>query len=79
MRVRRSRHCTLVNDGLVTRIKALDAIPTLFTTYAYYNSDKFVFYGEELMTRAMAYRLAARCRRARGSGVGFQPRSVCAP
>src|SRR4029453_19012000 len=49
-------HCTLVNDGLVTRIKALDAIPTLFTTYAYYNSDKFVFYGEELMTRAMAFR-----------------------
>src|SRR5688572_9811092 len=32
-------HCTLVNDGLVKRIKALDAIPTLFTTYAYYNSD----------------------------------------
>jgi predicted amidohydrolase YtcJ len=49
-------HCTLVNDGLVKRIKALDAIPALFTTYAYYNSDKFVFYGEELMTRAMAFR-----------------------
>jgi predicted amidohydrolase YtcJ len=49
-------HCTLINDGLVARIKALDAIPTLFTTYAYYNSDKFVFYGEELMTRAMAFR-----------------------
>ncbi len=49
-------HCTLVNDGLVKRIKALDAIPTLFTTYAYYNSDKFVFYGEELMKRGMAYR-----------------------
>jgi predicted amidohydrolase YtcJ len=49
-------HCTLINDGLVKRIKALDAIPTLFTTYAYYNSDKFVFYGEELMTRAMAFR-----------------------
>jgi predicted amidohydrolase YtcJ len=49
-------HCTLVNDVLVKRIKALDAIPALFTTYAYYNSDKFVFYGEELMTRAMAFR-----------------------
>lgn len=49
-------HCTLVNAALVTRIKALDAIPTPFTTYAYYNSDKFVFYGEEFMTRAMAYR-----------------------
>src|ERR1041385_7848657 len=28
----------------------------MFTTYAYYNSDKFVFYGEELMKRSMAYR-----------------------
>ena len=49
-------HCTLINDALVTRIKALDAVPALFTTYAYYNSDKFVFYGEELMKRAMAFR-----------------------
>lgn len=49
-------HCTLINDSLVRRIKALDAIPAMFTTYAYYNSDKFVFYGEDLMKRSMAYR-----------------------
>ena len=49
-------HCTLVNEDLVRRIKAAGAIPALFTTYAYYNSDKFVFYGEELMKRCMAYR-----------------------
>src|SRR5262249_56589384 len=49
-------HCTLVNDDLVRRIKALDAIPAMFTTYAYYNTDKFPFYGEELMKRSMAYR-----------------------
>src|SRR5215213_4444452 len=49
-------HCTLINDSLVKRIKALDAVPALFTTYAYYNSDKFVFYGEELMKRSMAFR-----------------------
>jgi predicted amidohydrolase YtcJ len=49
-------HCTLINDDLVRRIKALDAIPAMFTTYAYYNSDKFVFYGEDLMKRSMAYR-----------------------
>src|SRR5678815_2400383 len=49
-------HCTLINDNLVKRIKALDAIPAMFTTYAYYNSDKFVFYGEDLMKRSMAYR-----------------------
>jgi len=49
-------HCTLINDDLVRRMKALDAVPALFTTYAYYNSDKFSFYGEELMKRSMAFR-----------------------
>jgi predicted amidohydrolase YtcJ len=49
-------HCTLINDDLVRRIKALDAVPALFTTYAYYNSDKFSFYGEDLMKRCMAFR-----------------------
>ncbi len=49
-------HCTLINDDLVRRIKAVGAVPAMFTTYAYYNSDKFVFYGEELMKRCMAYR-----------------------
>ena len=38
------------------RIKAIGAVPALFTTYAYYNTDKFVFYGEELMKRCMAFR-----------------------
>jgi hypothetical protein len=49
-------HCTLVNDDLVRRIKAAGAVPALFSTYAYYNTDKFPFYGEDLMKRAMAYR-----------------------
>jgi predicted amidohydrolase YtcJ len=49
-------HCTLINDDLVRRIKAINAVPALFTSYAYYNPDKFHFYGEELMKRCMAYR-----------------------
>jgi hypothetical protein len=49
-------HCTLINDDLVRRIKAVGAVPALFTTYAYYNTDKFVFYGEDLMKRSMAFR-----------------------
>lgn len=49
-------HCTLINDDLIRRIKSLGAIPTPFTSYGYYNADKFHFYGEELMSRAMAYR-----------------------
>jgi predicted amidohydrolase YtcJ len=49
-------HCTLINDDLVRRIKALGAVPAPFTSYAYYNSDKFHFYGQELMQRCMAFR-----------------------
>jgi len=49
-------HCTLINDDLVRRIKAAGVVPAMFTSYAYYNSDKFHFYGEELMKRCMAYR-----------------------
>jgi predicted amidohydrolase YtcJ len=72
-------HCTLIDDGLVRRMKALDAVPALFTTYAYYNSDKFTFYGEDLMKRAMAFRtlLDAGVRVAAGSDFSpgpFDPR-----
>jgi predicted amidohydrolase YtcJ len=49
-------HCTLVNDDLLRRIKAAGAVPMPFTSYAYYNADKFHFYGEEFMSRAMAFR-----------------------
>lgn len=49
-------HCTLITDTLVRRMKALGAVPAPFTSYAYYNSDKFGFYGEELMKRCMAFR-----------------------
>ncbi len=49
-------HCTLINDDLVKRIKALGVVPAMFTSYAYYNTDKFHFYGEDLMKRSMAYR-----------------------
>ena len=49
-------HCTLINDDLLHRMKAIDAVPAPFTSYAYYNSDKFHFYGEERMKHCMAYR-----------------------
>jgi predicted amidohydrolase YtcJ len=49
-------HCTLINADLLRRIKAAGVVPAAFTSYAYYNSDKFSFYGEELMKRSMAYR-----------------------
>jgi len=49
-------HCTLINDGLIERMKLLGCVPAAFTTYAYYNSDKFQYYGEEMMKHCMAYR-----------------------
>jgi predicted amidohydrolase YtcJ len=49
-------HCTFINPDLVRRIKAIGAVPALFTTYAYYNPDKFVYYGEEMMRSCMAFR-----------------------
>jgi predicted amidohydrolase YtcJ len=49
-------HCSLVNPDLIARMKALDVTPALFSTYAYYNADKFHFYGEDLMRNMMAYR-----------------------
>ncbi len=49
-------HCTLVNESLLKRMAALGAVPAPFTSYAYYNSDKFGFYGEARMANAMAFR-----------------------
>ena len=50
-------HCTNVSPELVARIKALGVVPALFTSYAYYNADKFHFYGAEMMEHLMAYRM----------------------
>jgi predicted amidohydrolase YtcJ len=68
-------HCTLINDDLVRRIRAIDAVPALFTTYAYYNTDKFHFYRAELMQRCMAFRslLDAGVHVAAGSDFGPGP------
>jgi predicted amidohydrolase YtcJ len=49
-------HCMLTNDDLLLSVKGLGAVPAVFTTYAYYNSDKFHFYREERMQHSMAYR-----------------------
>ena len=49
-------HATLADDALIARMKTLDGVPALFTSYAYYNPDKFKFYGEELMRHIMPYR-----------------------
>jgi predicted amidohydrolase YtcJ len=66
-------HCTLITDALVKRIRALDAIPAMFSTYAYYNTDKFPFYGESLMQRSMAYRTLLDAGVKAAAGSDFSP------
>jgi predicted amidohydrolase YtcJ len=66
-------HCTLINPDLVRRIKAIGAVPALFTTYAYYNPDKFVYYGEEMMKRCMAFRSLLDAGVYATAGSDFQP------
>jgi predicted amidohydrolase YtcJ len=66
-------HCTLINDGLIRRMKTLGVVPAAFTTYAYYNTDKFRFYGEELMKRSMAYRTFLDAGIAAAAGSDFSP------
>jgi predicted amidohydrolase YtcJ len=66
-------HCTLINDDLIRRMKALGVVPAPFTSYAYYNTDKFRFYGEELMKRCMAYRTFIDAGIIAGAGSDFSP------
>ncbi|MGA8765272.1 MAG: amidohydrolase, partial [Candidatus Sulfotelmatobacter sp.] len=52
----RLEHCTVVNDSLIQRIKALGAIPTPFSTYAYYHGEKMKEYGAERVNHMFALR-----------------------
>lgn len=52
----RIEHCTLVNDDLLKRIKAIGAIPAPFYTYAHYHGDKWGEYGDEKLRHMFAHR-----------------------
>lgn len=52
----RLEHCTVVNDSLVQRIKALGAIPNPFSTYVYYHGEKMKEYGAERLQSMFAVR-----------------------
>lgn len=66
-------HCTLINDDLIRRMKAMDAVPAVFSTYPYYNSDKFVFYGEAMLQRSMALRTMIDAGLRPAAGSDFSP------
>jgi len=66
-------HCSLINDDLVRRMKALNVVPAEFSTYAYYNSDKFHFYGEEMMSHMTAFRTLIDAGIVPAAGSDFSP------
>jgi hypothetical protein len=68
-------HCSQVNPELIKRMKAMDVVPAMFSTYPYYNSDKFHFYGQETMQHMIAFRtmLDAGIKAAAGSDFGPGP------
>lgn len=50
----RIEHCTMINDNLIQRMKALGVIPTPFSTYVYYHGEKMKQYGEERLKNMFA-------------------------
>jgi predicted amidohydrolase YtcJ len=52
----RIEHCTLINDSIISRMRALSVIPTPFSTYVYYHGEKMQYYGEERLKHMFALR-----------------------
>jgi predicted amidohydrolase YtcJ len=52
----RLEHCTVVNEDLVRRIKAINAIPNPFSTYVYFHGEKMSAYGKERLENMFAVR-----------------------
>ena len=52
----RIEHCSLIDVGLLKRIKAAGVVPTPFYTYAHYHGNKWADYGAAKMERMFAHR-----------------------
>ena len=52
----RLEHCSLVNPGLLERIRDTGTIPTPFYTYAHYHGNKWLDYGAEKMRWMFAHK-----------------------
>jgi len=52
----RIEHCTLINDSIIQRMRALSVIPLPFSTYVYYHGEKMQYYGEERLKHMFALR-----------------------
>lgn len=52
----RLEHCTLINDGLIARMRAIGAVPVPFAGYVYFHGDVLHYYGEERTRHMFAMR-----------------------
>lgn len=52
----RLEHCTVINEDLVQRMKALNVIPNPFSTYVYFHGEKMKEYGKERLEKMFAVR-----------------------
>lgn len=52
----RIEHCTVINDNLIQRMKALKVIPNPFSTYIYFHGDKMKEFGKERVENMFAVR-----------------------
>jgi predicted amidohydrolase YtcJ len=52
----RLEHCTVINDALIGRMRALGVIPNPFGTYVYYHGEKMKAYGAERLESMFALR-----------------------
>ncbi len=52
----RIEHCTLVNRGLLERMRAIGAIPTPFYTYVHFHGNKWKAYGQKRLDWMFAHR-----------------------
>jgi hypothetical protein len=52
----RLEHCSLVNPGLLERIRDTGSVPTPFYTYAHYHGNKWLDYGAEKMQWMFAHK-----------------------
>lgn len=52
----RIEHCTVINQDIIRRMKALNVIPTPFSTYVYFHGEKMREYGKERLENMFAVR-----------------------
>jgi len=52
----RLEHCTVINDDILRRMKAMNVIANPFSTYVYWHGEKMVNYGKERLESMFAVR-----------------------